>query len=212
MFQNMRLSKKFLVLALLPASLLSGGMAAGRSEDRDAEAAIRAAAKAYSAAYTANDVDALAALYAADAVLVPPGDDLVEGRDAIREYFRWPDDHREIAHALRTESVDVRGDMAIEIGEWETTYQRRGGERATQRAPYLMVWAREGDAWRVAYDTWHHLPPPPPLPPVPPVPAIAPVPPVPAVPPLHAMAPGAPRPPAPPRAPRPPRPPSSRWF
>lgn len=49
---------------------------------------MKAAVQAYTTAHTAGDIDAIAALFAPDAVVADPVDKpAFEGRDAIREFF-----------------------------------------------------------------------------------------------------------------------------
>jgi len=146
--------------AVLFAALLScvsgGATAAGKEADR---AAIEAASRAFSAAYVANDGDGIASSYTEDAVLLPP-DGIVQGRDAIRRYFAWGPRHVQLAHRMQSESLDVRGDVALDRGTWHSRYRR--GEGAPQEASgtYLAAWVRGSDGrWRMHSDAWHRSPP-----------------------------------------------------
>lgn len=117
--------------------------------------AIVAASRAFSAAYERNDTAALAQVYADSGVLLPPGRE-VRGRAAIQQYFAWGSQHRQLVHAMRSTSLVVRGDLAVDIGIWTSTAQRGEDPPVTSSERYVVVWRRERDgAWRIRYDMWH---------------------------------------------------------
>ena len=125
--------------------------------DRGAEdsLAIVAASRAFSAAYVGNDTAALGQVYADSGVLHPPGRE-VRGRAAIQRYFAWGAGHRQLAHAMQSTSLVVRGDLAVDVGTWTSTAQRGEDPPVTRSERYVVVWMREPDgAWRIRYDFWH---------------------------------------------------------
>lgn len=124
----------------------------GGAEDR---AAIAAASRDFSAAYVANDSAAIAAVYCAEAVLLPPGRE-IRGRAGAALYFRWGPPYRQLAHAMASSELTIDGDMAIDVGTWRSTGQRGDQEPDTAEGRYLVVWVREADGqWRIRYDMWH---------------------------------------------------------
>ncbi len=78
-----RVSKLVLASALVTAVALTARVSiAGPAEEANA------ALDRFSAAYTANDVEALVALYAPNAILLGTNSAIIsEGRDAVRTYF-----------------------------------------------------------------------------------------------------------------------------
>lgn len=117
--------------------------------------AIVAASRAFSAAYERNDTAALGQVYADSAVLVPPGRE-VRGRAAIQQYFAWGPQQRQLVHAMRSTSLIVRGDLAVDVGIWTSTAQRGEDPPVTSSERYVVVWKREADGvWRIRYDFWH---------------------------------------------------------
>jgi ketosteroid isomerase-like protein len=131
---------------------------AASAQARDARSdslAIAAASRAFSEAYVHNDTAALGRIYADSAVLLPPNR-TVTGRAAIRRYFMWGPEYRQLAHAMRSERLTILGDMAIDVGTWSSTGRRGSAEPTTAAETYLVVWIREPDgAWRILYDMWH---------------------------------------------------------
>lgn len=153
--------------ALLSLMLWIGVMApavAGDTLDNLADrAAIAAASQAFSSAFVANDTAAIARLYTEDAVLLAPGKRVARGRAAAAKHFAWAPDYRQLAHAMTSESLDLRGDTAVDVGSWHSTSQRGDAAPSQECGAYVVVWVREADgAWRMAYDAWHR-----PLPPAP---------------------------------------------
>lgn len=106
------------------------------------------------AAAEAQDADAMAALYTADAVMVPPGEAPVVGRDAIRamfaSFFADGDDGVEI------ETVDVftSGDVAVAT---RLLTIRNGGR--SSRSRNVAVWTQADGEWKIAREVWHEAPP-----------------------------------------------------
>ena len=153
---------RLVLLALLGASAgCSVGVGVERSPDvRSDSVAIAAAARAFSRAYLEGDTVTLASLYLDDALLLPSSRD-VRGNRAGARWFYAPPGRRPANHFLVPESIEIDGDVAIDVGHWNSVSAR--GDTATGR--YLVVWRRGDDGrWRMAYDMWH---PPVPAPPAP---------------------------------------------
>ena len=146
--------QRMVVLAWLVATLAVPASALAQSADPNL-AAIMRASRVFSAAYVANDTAALGRVYTDSAVLLP-SDREVRGRPAIQRYFAWGPNRRQIAHAMKSESITINGDMAVDVGTWTSTSQRGDAPAATASGRYMVVWVRESDgAWRMLYDMWH---------------------------------------------------------
>lgn len=135
---------------------------AGQPSPASPREAIEAASRAFSAAYVRNDPQALGQIYTADALVLPPGREEIRGREEAQRYFIWAPQYRQLAHSMKSSSLDIRGDTAIDAGTWHSTSQRGDNPPATASGAYLVVWVRESDgAWRIKYDMWHRPAPPP---------------------------------------------------
>lgn len=116
----------------------------------DLKSSIDAADKEFGAAFNRGDFAALASLYMPDAAILPPGAPLASGRASIQEFWR------QAAHQLRdltlraTEVVPLGPDAAREIGAFTAT---AGETRVTGK--YVVIWRREGEAWRLETDIWN---------------------------------------------------------
>ena len=96
-------------------------------------------------------------VYAPDMFYFPPGRDPVAGRDAIPQPGERPPRDWEVVHVVH--EVDIRGDLAYEIGRW---IQRRKSDRAAiGGGGYLWIWKRQPDGrWAIWREVWNDGPPP----------------------------------------------------
>ena len=109
---------------------------------------------AFSKAVANQDLVAVAEFYDPEAKLLPPGSPMLEGLDAIKEYFQTMLDAG--ARALELESVVVDGteDFGVDIGRYRLTMEPPGANRAIDVGTYIVVLKRQPDgALRLGYDT-----------------------------------------------------------
>jgi uncharacterized protein (TIGR02246 family) len=129
--------------------------AAGLS-DQD-KASVRAVDETWASAARAGNGDAIAALYAPNAVLLPPGESMVKG-DAAKKY--WVDFANGFSGPteLNTIAVEGSGDLATAIGTYKMslTPKKTGAKPLpTEEGKYLEVLKRQDDgSWKLIYDMW----------------------------------------------------------
>lgn len=141
------------VTAIAPAGLPAQASYAADST------VIAAAARAFSAAYLRNDTLALADAYADSAIAFPPGRRAVAGPAAIGHLFAWPPGYRQLAHQLTIEHLQIQGDLAVDVGTWNSTGQREGKDPVAASGRYLVTWVRGADGrWKILYDIWQPPP------------------------------------------------------
>lgn len=164
----MNRSKKVSWLAVGIVALV-GSMAsfahAASSASAD-EAAIRAQSASWEKAYNGGDAKAVAALYAEDALLLPPGASGVRGRAAILEFFAKDVAGSKAAGAVfalnpKTD-VGVSGNMGWESGTYKVTVKGA----VVETGKFLSVSRKKDGKWLYIRDTWNaDTPPAPPAPP-----------------------------------------------
>ena len=119
--------------------------------------AIQEINKAWGENYNAGDADAMANLYAEDALLLPPGATAANGRDAIREFLKGDTANAKAAGvtyhvASDANAIHVSGDMAWQNG----TYTVTDASGATVDAgKYLSVFQKKDGKWQLYRDTWN---------------------------------------------------------
>ena len=100
-----------------------------------------------------RDFGALDRVYTRDARILPPGAAMIEGLDAIKDFWRSSVEGMDVT-VVRLITLDVTplGDTAIEVarGEIET----RGGA-APIPIKYVVAWKREAGSWRWHVDIWN---------------------------------------------------------
>lgn len=126
------------------------------------EAAIRASTVQWAENYNAGNGDAMAALYAEDAVLLPPNAPAVSGRAAIGEFLAAESANSRAAgvkfNLPGDGPVQISGDLAYESGSFNVT-DASGATVATGK--YIGVFNRKDGKWLLVRDTWNTDAPPP---------------------------------------------------
>jgi uncharacterized protein (TIGR02246 family) len=114
----------------------------------------------FAAAYATLDAERVSSLYTEDAFYLPPSDDMVRGRDAIRDrYARAFDQSRKQGHTRRItfELMDrvVAGDVRNDIGYFTIITTDPDGHAERFRGKFLKVWRRGADGvWRIQADSY----------------------------------------------------------
>jgi uncharacterized protein (TIGR02246 family) len=114
----------------------------------------------FAAALNAKDAKAAAAAYAEDAVLIPPGEPLVRGREAIEEYWRGAIEMGGIRD-VSVETMDAlsSGSLGYETGSFELTVDGPDGEPVTDRGRYIELLRRDPDGrWVSTHGIWNAAP------------------------------------------------------
>ena len=120
-------------------------------------AAIRATDSAFARAAGAGDAAAVAAMYLADARLMPPNRRPIEGREAIQKFWGGLLGGYQLRFDVAAEEIEGRGDLAYARGR----YTLDGTPKAKDAAPlhdegkFLEVLRRQPDGtWRYAVDMY----------------------------------------------------------
>lgn len=114
-------------------------------------------ARSFAAALNAKDAKGASALYTEDAVLIPPGEALVKGREAIEEYWRGAIELGGIRD-VSVETMDARssGSLGYETGSFVLTVDGPDGEAVVERGRYIELLIREPDGrWISTHGIWN---------------------------------------------------------
>jgi ketosteroid isomerase-like protein len=98
---------------------------------------------------------ALDQIYTRDARILPPGAEMISGREAIKKF--WTDLVRSAnATSAVLASVDVMpaGDGAVEIGKATLTIAPQGAPTQME-AKYVVYWRQEDGRWKWHVDIWN---------------------------------------------------------
>jgi uncharacterized protein (TIGR02246 family) len=149
-------------LLLLPA-LAACQPAAPKVDTAAAEQAIRAQIAAFNTAAAANDSAAIGAVYAQDAVLLPPNQERLEGTANIVGFFSGMKQLGATVQVTPTVIVvAASGDMAMEEGTWKSSIPTPDGSTFNDNGKYLVAWKKIDGTWLMERDIWNsdNAPPP----------------------------------------------------
>lgn len=99
-----------------------------------------------------QDVGALDRVYTAHARILPPGAEMVEGRDRIKVFWQQAIAGLGLKSAkLATVDTEALGDRVFEIGRADLTVA--GGQ--TVAVKYVVQWKQEDGNWKWHVDIWN---------------------------------------------------------
>ncbi len=97
----------------------------------------------------------IAKLYAADALLMPPGADAIRGEEGISAFWQSAIDAGITEAKLESDSVDqYADDVAVEIGRYTLLKK----DEVADKGKYIVVWKRKDEEWRLLRDIWNSNP------------------------------------------------------
>jgi uncharacterized protein (TIGR02246 family) len=146
-----------LVPTLLLLPILAACQPAAPTVDAAAEElAIRAQVAAFNTAVAAYDSLAVGALYAQDAVLLPPNQERLEGTAGIRQFFAGLQ-QLNVAMAITPTVIVVAtsGDIAMEEGTWALSMPLPDGSTFNDNGKYLVAWKKVDGTWLMERDIWN---------------------------------------------------------
>ncbi|TMI24732.1 DUF4440 domain-containing protein [Candidatus Bathyarchaeota archaeon] len=105
-----------------------------------------------------RDVEQIVSFWADDAIVIPPGQAAIIGKDAIRNYvtaslkipgfnMQWKTTRFTVARA---------GDLAYGVGTNQVSFNDENGNRVTSRGKAVTIWRMESArAWKCVVDIWN---------------------------------------------------------
>jgi ketosteroid isomerase-like protein len=101
--------------------------------------------------YKLGNMTEIAAFYSNNAMLLPAGSDLIEGRKAIEAFWQ-----EAVEMGIRSIKIDLmeleqHGDSAIEVSRY-TMFD--GEESVVDQGKGIMIWKHDGSSWKMHRDIW----------------------------------------------------------
>ena len=130
-------------------------------DNRNEEERLMQRSRDWSKAAVSGKMDSVLSYWADDAVVMPPGQPPLKGKEAIRnmleESSRIPG--FKISWEPKSVSVSASGDMAYMIEENQITMSDSLGRPFTQFNKAVTVWRKEADGtWKNVVDMWNSNP------------------------------------------------------
>lgn len=121
----------------------------GDLETRPLAQALAEARATFVAALSRADTEALAALYTADATLLPPAASPISGREAIRRFWQAGLDAGIVAIRFEPSRLDHDTRLAYELGRYELQLEPVASKTIIDRGNYVLVHSQQDDrSWR----------------------------------------------------------------
>lgn len=117
------------------------------------KAAIQRLSDQWTAAFNKGDAAAVAAMYAEDADVLPPGGDMVKGRAAIEAFWKKAATQVGDAKLVTLDVLPLGRRAAREIGT--VTLETKAQPPQQVVGKYVVVWRRIGGKWLLATDVWN---------------------------------------------------------
>lgn len=117
------------------------------------EAAVRQAGKEWLAAEIAKDVPRIVSFYAEDAIEMASNTPMIQGREAIRQWYEAWLLPAGVGMTFETAAIEVAasGDLAVERGTYRFTQDSPRGI-TEDVGKYVTVWKKVDGKWLVAID------------------------------------------------------------
>jgi uncharacterized protein (TIGR02246 family) len=116
---------------------------------------IAASASNWDKAFNADDMQALAAFYTPDALVIPAGGAPVSGPAAIAAFFADLKSKGFSGHAITVDKVLDQGATQIATGKWQLDGPSEDGTPKRYGGNWVNVLTKSGDGWRVVLHTWN---------------------------------------------------------
>ena len=133
-------------------SLLPGlAQAQGLEDPRDA-------AKVLVEATATGDADAIANLYAPNALILAPGAPIIAGRNNIRQVFANNFARGQNAIEFGSIQADGAGTRAIVLWDWVSTLTPADGQPVQTKGRSLVYFVRADEGWLISADMFQAAP------------------------------------------------------
>ena len=116
---------------------------------------IEAGEKKWLAAFNGGDAAGVTKCYTADARLMPPNADILEGGAAIEAFVKeFVATGAQLTFSLLT--VHESADVCTSVGTYDMTIPVPGGEPQKDQGKFIEVWTRQSDgSWLIADDIFN---------------------------------------------------------
>jgi len=123
--------------------------------------AVAATTAAFHQTLRDNDVPRFMSYVDQSAVIAPPGEPVLRGKDKIEKWYKdFLSNYRTTSLQLSNKENFVGAQWAVEFGHFDWGLQpTNGGARVLDHGTYMQVWKRQADgSWRFAREVWNSSP------------------------------------------------------
>ena len=129
---------------------------ANGSAEPAAENEVREAGRNWDQLFNRGDAASLAALYAEDAISMPPNSPTVSGRKAIQAEFESFFAGNVARHETMVDQVLISGNLTIEVARYRLTYKpRSGGSEVVETGRHMETRRKIDGQWKIVLEIWN---------------------------------------------------------
>ncbi|MFK7786630.1 MAG: DUF4440 domain-containing protein [Crocinitomicaceae bacterium] len=118
---------------------------------------IRSNIKQFSEYVVNGDFEAVGEMYTEDAKIFPSGTAIIEGREAVVDYWDYPSDNSISYHKVSPEEIKILGDEAYDYGYYEGKSKDSLGQEFPWKGKYIIVWKKQDNDWKIYLDIWNRV-------------------------------------------------------
>lgn len=118
----------------------------------DVTGEIEEANKGFMEAFNNGDANAVAKNYTTNAKLYPSNSDVIEGQEAIEEFWNGVMNMGIKKALLETVTAESYGNIAIEEGRYKLYAE---GDQLIDQGKYIITWKKEDGQWKLHQDIWN---------------------------------------------------------
>lgn len=111
----------------------------------------------FSKEVVAGNAKAIAEMYTEDGKIFPGGRRIMEGREALEQYWTPGAEARISYHKITPEEIKFLGDYAYDFGYYEGKTTRTDGTVSDWAGKYVIIWKRVGEEWQIYLDIWNRI-------------------------------------------------------
>ena len=118
--------------------------------------AIRGIVEEWEAAFNAADINRIMPHYADDAMVIPPNEPVLIGKEAIRSDLQQLFEQITLQEDDEVKNVHISGDLGVAHVAWSTIVERNAGaESSKYNGNQIIVFKKLPDgAWKCIYSIW----------------------------------------------------------
>ncbi|HPF12244.1 MAG TPA: DUF4440 domain-containing protein [Flavobacteriaceae bacterium] len=149
-----KVKMRLILLLILGANASVAQVIAGDQKDADK---ILENIQLFSKFYTTANYDALANSYCENGMILPPGSDIIKGREAIKQRWVLPEGIKVPFHKITPIEISINGNWAYDIGYYEGTTLKKNGDKSDFKGKYVIIWKKEDGDWKIYSDIWNRI-------------------------------------------------------
>ncbi len=128
----------------------------GGMKNSDVRKAIEAQNARFVSSYNRKDAAGVAAVYTENGTVLPPNQEMVQGRQNIQKNINKEFRMGASDLSLMTVKIEVNGSTVHEIGNYTIKIKPKGQLEMTDSGKYLAIWKQQTNGeWLIHTDTWN---------------------------------------------------------